>query len=599
MLSLGRQFFLHRILSMKYLYTLAAGALAILLTACGGENAATSSPSPAGTSHYAASAQEASAFLARATFGANMEEIAKLRDGGTSYEQWIENQFLIPPTYHMAWAQSHAKGAGGTPDLKEDPEAWKRYSDTMDYLQQDVWWQIVTKAPDQLRQRVALALSELFVISKYGPLATMPDSRVSFYDLLVKNAFSNFETLLNEVTWHPAMGRYLSYLGNAKADPQKGNHPDENYAREVMQLFTIGLYRLNPDGSFRLDSKGKKRASYTQKDIREMARVFTGLTDANGFFFAKDGSTTHASRTQPMIAMETYHDKGEKKVLTETIEAGGSTKQDIRKALHLLFMHENTAPFIARQLIQRLVTSNPSAGYIGRVAAKFIDNGNGVRGDMRAVIKAVLLDEEALKGAETLPERFGKFREPLLYITHLFRAYHAEDAVNTLRIYDDGPAYRYRSYHFHGTGMTKQEAPLEALTVFNYFTPDDGPWPLKRLGLVAPELELYGKQGIDDLLMGLITKNGFIYRLFEITAEIDIETERSLIAQKKYDALLERLDILLTGGAMSEKTKQAIKNYLIAQEGAKEDNGDPVPPGKIARYAIGAVMTSPDYALQR
>ncbi len=551
-----------------------------------------------GETHPVASRQAASAFLARATFGPDASAIDDLVARGT-YEQWLDEQFSLPPTLHLQWAEDNVRGVNGTGDLEDNPEDWRRHSDTLSYLQRDVWWHIATQGADQLRQRVALALSEIFVVSKNnGVLVTQPDARMSYYDLLVRDAFANFETLLRDVTWHPSMGKYLSYLGNPRAGTTPGSHPDENYAREVMQLFTIGLYQLNPDGSRQLDANGKPIPTYSQRDVREMARVFTGLTDQNGYFFASDGGSSHFSRISPMIADESYHDQGVKQVLGRDI-ATGSTRGDIEAALHILFEHPNTGPFIARRLIQRLVTSNPSPQYIERVARVFDDNGEGVRGDLKAVVKAVLLDDEALHGAERFPQTFGKFREPLLYLTHLFRAFHARDAEKVFKLYDEGPYYRYRSYHYYGADMTRQEGPLEALTVFNYFTPDDGPYSLRRQGLVAPELSLYGKRGIDDLLMGIINKNSFVYDLFGLTADLQIDREKDWVAAHDYDALLDELDLVLTGGHLGEDAKTAIRDYLVRQENATDDNGQPLTADRLARYAIGLVMTSPDYALQR
>ena len=410
---------------------------------------------------------------------------------------------------------------------------------------------------DQLRQRVAFALSEIMVVSRFGPLINEPDGRMSYYDVLVKNAFANFETLLQEVTYHPAMGKYLSYMDNTKSDPENGNHPDENYAREVMQLFTIGLYQLNLDGSKKIDAQGKSVPTYTQTDVEEMAKVFTGLTDQNGYFGVGRG-TTHKSRTEPMIAYEQYHDTSDKVILGHTI-SGEDTKTDINQALKILFNHPNTGPFIAKRLIQRLVTSNPSSEYIERVALAFNDNGKGVRGDMKAVIKTILLAPEAFNGDI---ETFGKVREPLLMLSHLFRAFHAQNDVNIL--YQGSKAlYQYNAYHFHGTGYTEQEAPLEALTVFNYFTPDNAPYSLKKEGLVAPEFEVFSK-GLHQLLMGLINKDGFVYRTYKITAELQLSTEKSLLEAKKYDQLLDQLDTLLVAGKMSDNTKNAIKDLYYA-----------------------------------
>jgi uncharacterized protein (DUF1800 family) len=530
------------------------------------------------------SSQEASSFLTRATFGATMDEIEDLVKRG-DYEQWIETQFAQKPSYHVEWAKTHAKGVGTVGDLKDNPEDWKKYSDGLGSLQQDSWWDIAVFGNDQLRQRVAFALSEIMVISRFGPLINQPDTRMSYYDVLVKNAFGNFETLLQEVTYHPAMGKYLSYLGNAKTDPTKGNHPDENYAREVMQLFSIGLYQLNLDGSKKTDAQGKALPTYTQQDIVELAKVFTGLTDQNDFFFASDGGSSHKSRTEPMIADENYHDRSEKLILGHKIPAGGDTKTDINLALKHLFNHQNTGPFIAKRLIQRLVTSNPTPEYIKYAALAFNDNGKGVRGDLKAVIKAILLYKER----ET-SETFGKLKEPLLFVSHLFRAFGAQKSENIL-YQGDEKLYRYASYNFNHTGYTMQEGALEALTVFNYFTPEDAPYSLKKVGLAAPEFELFGTGKLHQLLMGLINKDGFIYETFHITAELQLEDEKSLLEAKKYDELLGMLDMLLVGGNMSLPTKTAIKTYMTEHTNLSSE--------LLARYVISLVITSPDFAIQR
>ena len=535
---------------------------------------------------------EASAFLSRATFGAKKEEIDALTSLN-NYEQWIVQQLNTAPTYHMAWIESHLKGVDNTPDLSISLENWQAHSDTLGYVQRDAWWHIATYAPDQLRQRVALALSEILVISRNGPLQTFPDARVSYYDTLLKNAFGNFEDLLRDVTYHPAMGKYLSYLGNPKANPAKGSHPDENYAREVMQLFTIGLYQLNQDGTQKLYN-GKPIPTYTQTDIKEMAKIFTGLSDDNGEFEAEAAFSSHKSRTKPMQAFEEEHDSGSKTVLGHTIHVG-NTKGDINAALHMLFMHENTAPFISKQLIQRLVTSNPTPAYVARVAAVFNNNGKGTRGDLAAVVKAILLDKEALRD-KNHPASFGKLREPLLYFTHLFRAFHAKgNTTQTIQV-DNGPIYQYESFNFHGTDMTQQEGALEALTVFNYFSPTDGSASLSKQGLFAPELTLYGKQGIDDVLMGIINKNGFIYDTYNLTINLDLHKDIAFVQANNIEGLLDHLSLLLTANAMSAQSKNKIVSYL---KNAKDDDGNSLDAETIARYALALVMTSPAYALQR
>ena len=571
---------------IKFLFII---MLTLMFFGCDSKNSIPYVDSNITTDYKVSSPIEASAFLSRATFGANEEDIKHLLNLG-NYNKWLDEQFNAPISYHMDWAHSHAKGINGTPDLKNNKEDWKRYSDALGYLQRDAWWDIAVNGKDQLRQRVAFALSEILVISRNGPLQNFPDARMSYYDILVKDAFGNFEKLLQDVTYHPAMGRYLSYLGNAKENPDLKSHPDENYAREVMQLFTIGLYELNINGT-KKKNNGKEIPTYTQNDIRQMAKVFTGLSDDNGDFNAEAYFNNFHARTAPMVAFEDMHDTSQKNILHghKVIPSNGDTKTDINAALHILFMHPNTAPFISRQLIQRLVTSNPSPAYVERVAKVFIDNGKGVRGDLKAVIKAILLDKEALRSKHN-PKTFGKFREPLMYVSHLFRAFHAKNGEHTLK-QEDTELYKYNSFNFNGTGMMKQEGPLEALTVFNYFTPDDAPSALKKYGLTAPELEVYGKQGIDDVLMGLITKNEFIYKLFNITAELELHKEKELIHAKKYDKLLDRLDLLLTAGNLSKNTRKAIKEYMQKHSTLDDD--------KLARYTIGLVITSPDYALQR
>jgi uncharacterized protein (DUF1800 family) len=556
-----------------------------LLIGCGGGGSSSSTVgSSQGTKTLLISEKDASTFLARSTFGTTMQEIENLTNK-KNYEKWIQTQFTKTPSYHIKWAKDHAIGIDTIGDLKDNPEDWEKHSDSLSFLQRDAWWDIAVFADDQLRQRVAFALSEIMVISKFGPLINYADARMSYYDVLVKNAFGNFETLLQEITYHPAMGRYLSYLGNPKAEDGKINHPDENYARELMQLFTIGLYELNLDASKKTDSEGKYLPTYTQKDIEDMSKIFTGLTDQNDFFFASDGASSHKSRTEPMIAVENYHDKSEKLILGHTIPAGGDTKTDINLAIKHLFNHPNTGPFIAKRLIQRLVTSNPSPEYIKHVALAFNDNTQGVRGDLKAVVKAILLYEE-----DTSSDTFGKLKEPLLSISHLFRAFNVQKSENIL-YQGNEKIYKYSSFNFNGTGYTSQEGALEAFTVFNYFTPEAAPFSLKKDGLAAPEFEVYGIGKFHQLLMGLINKDSFIYDTYNITAELQLEKEKTLLENKKYHELLDRLNILLLGGNMSLITKTAIKTYISNHTNLSSDI--------LTRHVISLMMTSPDFAIQR
>ncbi len=540
--------------------------------------------------------QDASRFLTRATFGATKKDIDNLVNLA-SYEEWIEEQFAKPANLHIEWAHKNVKGAGGAGDLKDNLENWRAFSDDFSELQRDAWFDIAINGEDQLRQRVAFALSEIMVISKNSSLLNFPHTRMSYYDVLVKNAFGNFETLLREVTYHPAMGRYLNYIGNQKANEETGTHPDENYAREIMQLFSIGLYQLNIDGTKKLDENGKALRTYNQENIMEMAKVFTGLSDQNGFFLIGDGSRPYKSETTLMIGnpdYEKYHDRSKKEILKgEFIEANGDTITDINKAINILHNHQNTGPFITRILIQRLVTSNPSAQYIKRVSLVFNNNGQGVRGDMKAVVKAILLDKEALKGSKIDTATFGKAKEPLLFTTGLLRAFDAK--INPARGKDiikngDANIYEYETFNLSPTDILPQKGPLEALTVFNYFTPDDAPFNLKKDNLAAPEFELFGTGAIHEYLMAIINKND-VYTLYGMAADLQIEYLVTLVDEKKYNEFLNHLDELLVGGNLAVYNKELISQYILENKELPSDT--------LVRYVISLVITSPDFAVQR
>lgn len=256
------------------------------------------------------------------------------------------------------------------------------------------WWQQVIDGPDPLRQRVALALSEIFVVSDNSDaVASNPVGAASYYDMLLGDAFGNYRDILLDVTLHPVMGAYLSHLRNDKSDPRSGRYPDENYAREIMQLLSIGLFQLKQDGTLLRDGRGKPIPTYDNDDITELAKIFTGLS-----FDGPDrnfGSGAEAW-TRPMRMYEEHHEPGPKRLIRgRHVPASQTGMQDISAAVDNLFRHPNVGPFIARRLIQRLVTSNPSPLYVQRAAAAFADDGHRVRGNMRAVISAILLDPEA------------------------------------------------------------------------------------------------------------------------------------------------------------------------------------------------------------
>ncbi len=389
----------------------------------------------AGTSNTNANA--AARFLQQATYGASPADIAALQ-AMPSFEAWIDAELLKSPTYHRPYVEQFR-----TVTNPNSPT----YPETLSY---NSWWKHSIQADDQLRQRVAFALSQIMVVSGNVPLDDRADTVSDYYDMLLDNAFGNVRDLLENVTLHPAMGRYLDMLRNDKPSLTAGRIPNENYAREILQLFSLGLYRMNPDGSQMLNSKGELIPVYDQEAIIGLAHVFTGWD----YFYTGNYRTTLGAGSNwvdPMREVPARHYTGRKRLLNNVVLPGipvlngtplnpygdhsGSTIANNPEfqalptleldAVHdQIFQHPNIGPFLCHQLIQRLVTSHPSPGYIYRVVSKFNDNGSGVRGDLKAVIKAILLDHEARSIAlANTEETFGKQREPVLRVTQLARAF--------------------------------------------------------------------------------------------------------------------------------------------------------------------------------
>jgi hypothetical protein len=375
-------------------------------------------------------ASAASRFLIQTTFGPSPSEVANVQAIG--YTNWIDSQFALPATHHLPLLYA-----------KKSPDPTLPYSGNTVF---NTWWQQSITAPDQLRQRIAFALSEIMVVSDQGTLQDNGVVLSSYYDMLVDNAFVNFRELLEAVTLHPAMGLYLNMQGNDKGNIITGTHPNENYAREIEQLFSIGLNRMWPDGTLVMDSTGEIVPTYNQDVILGFSAVFTGwnyyqTNQANGRL--PTGFGPSANYTNPMVLVPTHHDLGTKLLLDNVVlpAAQGTFAdpsntnydnyglRDLELAHDSIFYNQNTGPFICRQLIQRLVTSHPSPAYLYRVVQTFNDNGAGVRGDMQAVIKAILLDYEARSSASLSNPAFGKEREPLLRVTAMARAFPAPPPI--------------------------------------------------------------------------------------------------------------------------------------------------------------------------
>jgi uncharacterized protein (DUF1800 family) len=546
----------------------AAGFSAAALAACGGGggDAVTTPPvvppvvPPAGISRA-----QASRFLSQAALGCTSADIEQVRSLG--YSGWLDAQFALPrSSSHVQWLRSKAYDAVANKNGTVGSN--------------DMVWRKLLSSPDVLRQRITLALSEIIVISING-LAGTPFksfSAAAFMDVLEANAFGSYRTLLGEVSTSTAMGAYLSFRGNKKANPAVGSLPDENYARECMQLFSIGLTELNIDGSPKLTG-GQPTDSYSQAEVSQMARVFTGwdldTTVGNGVANAD----TPDRVIRPMVQIAGRHETGEKRFLGTVIPANTDGVESLRLALDTLIAHPNAAPFISRQLIQRLVTSNPSAAYVARVAAQFKDNGSGQKGDLKTVIKTMLLDTEARSDAGLADPAFGKLREPVLRFVQWARSFGVTSTDDTWTIGDlSDPAIRLG------------QSPLRAPSVFNFFRPGYVPpnSPIAARALNAPEFQIttessvagyvnYMQKAIANGVAGLKANTAFLMPLVNDSA-----------------ALLAELNVLLAAGQLSSATLTALKTALDTIAVA-------TPAGQANRInaAITLVMVAPEYLAQK
>jgi uncharacterized protein (DUF1800 family) len=341
--------------------------------------------------------------LEQGTFGPTVAEANRVLQIG--FDAWLNEQFNAPSSNYNTLVQLQQ----GT---------FVSYPVKLQFFRNAMTGQ------DQLRQRVAFALSQIVVAADIGNQDGTgdPTSMVAqYHDILTRNAFGNYRTLLREISLSPIMGTYLTLVNSKRANPTTGDQPDENYIRELWQLFSIGTYRLNLDGSVQLDGSGRPLETYTIAEIQEGARALTGWNYAPRTGQPNLGDNNPLNPAAPMIPNTANHDPGSKTLLNgQVIPAGQTVQQDLDSVIDNVFNHPNVGPFIGRQLIQHLVTSNPSPAYISRVTSVFNNNGMGVRGDLRAVVRAILLDAEARGNSKTLPI-YGKLREPALFLTHLFR----------------------------------------------------------------------------------------------------------------------------------------------------------------------------------
>jgi uncharacterized protein (DUF1800 family) len=544
-----------------------AGEIKGFLNLATGGQAWNPPPPPPALPPPPATQTDAARFLMQATYGpTSPADVALITNEPTGFGPWLASQFAQPLASHLAYLDA-ARAAG------EDISS--------NQVMESFWKQAVT-GPDQLRQRVALALSELVVVSDQNSNVD-PEGMTRYLDVLEGDAFGNFRQLLEDVTLDPTMGVYLNMLGNDQGDPANGINPNENYAREINQLFSIGLYKLNPDGTLILDRTGLPIPTYNQDVIKGFAQVFTGWTfaggdhsDPNNFY------NVNTNWRQPMEAWPEHHSPGTKLLLDGVVLPAGQTpQQDLAAALDLIFRHPNVGPFICRQLIQRLVTSNPSPAYVYRCAQAFASSGQGTRGDMKAVLDAILLDYEARSTTFVPRPGYGKLREPIVRLGDLLRALHATPPA-------DG---KWRIWNLEDAGYGLDQNPLRAPTVFNFFEPTYvQPGAIAQAGLVAPEFKITTDTsvfGASDYL------HDFIYGGLSYDPYTIVPDYTSLVGLSD-SALLDYLNLLMMANGMSAATRSVLAAAL-----ADPNFSDPNDATARVRNLVYLIELSPEYVAQR
>jgi uncharacterized protein (DUF1800 family) len=526
----------------------------------------------------AATDVEASRFLQQAQFSVHADDIATLRNDG--YLAWLN------ASYNMALGQTGVAwldARGHNSITAEQRYFWPQFGDFM------IWNQLLT-GPDQMRKRMALALSEFFVVS-LSPIDGFypPYVIAAYWDVLCANAFGNFRQLLERITLNAAMGFYLNTKGNLKEDAN-GRQPDENYAREVMQLFTIGLQELNADGTPRLDANGNPIETYGQSDITNLARVFTGY---DWDYLSNGGTFTNVAwhdydvpntrfATNPMAYRAVNHSNLAVSFLGTNIPANTAGPEALRIALDALFNHGNTGPFFARQMIQRLVTSNPSPAYVGRVAAAFANNGSGVRGDLKAVWTAILMDDEARAAPSAANNLSGKLREPVARLVQWWRTVGVTSTNGDFQIYD-----------LSTSDTALGQSPLRSPSVFNFFRP----------GYVPPNTAIAtaSKQAPEFQLVNETTAAGYMNFLQWVTrgGYNDVRPAYTELLAIAHDvpAVVGWYNLRLAANQLSTDSLNVITAVLTAFNITASSSND----NKLNMLATGAFLflVSPEYLVQK
>ncbi len=532
---------------------------------------------------------DAARFLYQAAFGGTRSDIEELAET-LDFEGWIDEQMALPITNFLSLTRQSYLSA------KQRHESINGTSTEYSYNEshfQYAWWQAALTRPDKLRQRIAFALSEIFVISTNSDIRNDGEGPASYYSMLMSNAFGNYRDLIEEVTYHPAMGIYLSHFRNRATDLESNIYPDENFARELMQLFSLGLFELKQNGTLREDLNGNPIPTFDAEDIRNLAKVMTGLgagglTDEaieDGRDLNFNSTANILDYTVPMVMYDDHHEEGQKIILGDKeIPEGQTGEEDIDLALDYLFNHPNTGPFIARRLIQQLVKSNPSPSYIFDIAQTFNDNGEGVRGDIATVIKEILLHEEARACLWKEEPSNGKLKSPVGRYVEVARKF--ADRANTTYYWTSGFTFENETY----------QLPLSSPTVFNFYLPDYQPnGDIYDQGLYAPEFEIHNS----------VTSMGFanqadvwarqnrIFSIFELDYLVPLNQDFLLVLAKYPELLVNEMDNLLCNGDMTAETRNTIRLAL------EEINfGSELLQSRV-EIAFYLTLISPDFAIQK
>ena len=581
---------------------LAASALLLLaaLAACGGGSGggAPAEAPPEVKLELPATRAEAARFLTQATFGPTEADTDRVMAVG--YAAWIDEQLVKPQASHRAtWeaADAAAKAINPSGGVYQDGVI-------------NSFWKQAVKGDDQLRQRVVFALSQIFVISMQdGSVGDNPRAVAAYLDMLGDKGLGNYRSLLEAVSLHPMMGSYLTSIRNQKADPKTGRVPDENYAREVTQLFSVGLYELELDGSVKQQG-GKPIEAYGQADISGLAKVFTGLSwacpdwpDNSCFYSGKANGKEDADRSfKSMLGYPQFHSLEEKKFLGATIatQAKGDPDASLKTALDTLYKHANVGPFIGRQLIQRLVTSNPSPQYVAAVAAVFNNNGAGVRGDMKAVVKAVLMNPEA----RTISSTSGKLREPVLRLSAFLRAFPFASDTGDFKVGNTD-----------AVGTALGQTPMRSPSVFNFYRPGyvaPGTQSAAK-NLAAPEMQLaqetstagYVNFTRDNVQSGVGQYNGTVGGKVFNRRDLQPDFAAEIALADKPVALVDRLDAELAyaslPAALKAEIATAIGTIAIPVLNAAGTNQKQIDDAKRNRVnaALFLTLVSPEYQVQK